>query len=122
MTIFQVNDPLRNTFDGHANDDPETAQYDAPATDKRLSSLLFNSHANIAQKAYFAVCGWDPRRDEALLLEQLLKEEGLQTKSDVYPGLPHGFWTTCPTLPESKAWLKKLLGGLNWMLEQETQF
>lgn len=95
----------------------QTAKYGAPPFDKRLSSLLFDSHADIARKAYFSVCGWDPRRDESLLLEQILKGEGLETKLDVYPGLPHGFWTTCPDLPESKRWLEKLLQGLAWIFD-----
>lgn len=34
----------------------------------------------------------------SLLFEHLLKAAGLSTKTDVYPGLPHGFWTTCPDL------------------------
>lgn len=32
-----------------------------------------------------------PRRGEALLFKQLLKEENIGTKWDVYPGLPHVF-------------------------------
>ncbi|KAH7206901.1 Alpha/Beta hydrolase protein [Fusarium oxysporum] len=91
--------------------------YGAPPTDKRLSPLLFDSHAGIAKKAYFAICGWDPRRDEAILLDQLLQEVGLPTKSHIYSGLPHGFWTTCPDLPVSKKWLQDLLQGVHWLLE-----
>lgn len=91
--------------------------YGAPPEDKRLSPLLFDSHADIAKKAYFAICGWDPRRDEAILLEQLLQEADLSTKSHVYSGLPHGFWTTCPDLPVSKKWLEDLLQGMRWLLE-----
>ncbi|CCT64565.1 uncharacterized protein FFB20_00482 [Fusarium fujikuroi] len=91
--------------------------YGAPPTDKRLSPLLFDSHAGIAKKAYFAICGWDPRRDEAILLDQLLQEVGLSTKSHIYSGLPHGFWTTCPDLPVSKKWLQDLLQGVRWLLE-----
>lgn len=92
-------------------------KYGAPPEDKRLSPLLFESHADIAKKAYFAICGWDPRRDEAILLEELLKDAGLSTKAHVYPGLPHGFWTTCPDLPCSKKWLEDLLEGLEWMIQ-----
>ncbi|EWZ42725.1 hypothetical protein FOCG_02293 [Fusarium oxysporum f. sp. radicis-lycopersici 26381] len=91
--------------------------YGAPPIDKRLSPLLFDSHAGIAKKAYFAICGWDPRRDEAILLDQLLQEVGLPTKSHIYSGLPHGFWTTCPDLPVSKKWLQDLLQGVHWLLE-----
>jgi len=74
------------------------AKYGAPPEDKRLSPLLFESHAGLAKKAIFYICGWDPRRDEALLFEQLLKKEYVDTKKYVYSGLPHGFWTTCPDL------------------------
>ncbi|KAF4436410.1 AB hydrolase superfamily [Fusarium acutatum] len=91
--------------------------YGAPPTDKRLSPLLFDSHAGIAKKAYFAICGWDPRRDEAILLDQLLQEVGLSTRSHIYSGLPHGFWTSCPDLPVSKKWLQDLLQGVHWLLE-----
>jgi acetyl esterase/lipase len=97
--------------------DHATGLYGAPPTDKRLSPLLFDSHAGIAEKAYFAICGWDPRRDEAILLDQLLQEAGLSTKSHIYSGLPHGFWTTCPDLPVSKEWLQDLLQGVRWLLE-----
>ena len=92
-------------------------KYGAPAEDKRLSPLLFESHAGIAKKAYFAICGWDPRRDEALVFEKMLEDAGVTTKSDMYPGLPHGFWTTVPDLPVSRDWLVKLLDGIRWMLE-----
>lgn len=92
-------------------------KYGAPPEDKRLSPLRYDSQADLAGKAYFAVCGWDPRRDEAILLEQLLREAGTATKIHVYQGLPHGFWTTCPDLPVSKQWLEHLLAGMRWMLE-----
>ncbi|KAI9900992.1 hypothetical protein N3K66_005254 [Trichothecium roseum] len=92
-------------------------KYGAPPEDKRLSPLLFESHKGIADKAYFAVCGWDPRRDEAILLDELLKEAGLLTRSDMYAGKPHGFWGSCPDLPDSKKWLEQLLDALRWMSE-----
>ena len=91
--------------------------YGAPPSDKRLSPLLYDSHAGIAKKAYFAVCGWDPRRDEALLFEELLKSAGLSTILHIYPGLPHGFWTTCPDLQVSATWLDHYVDGLRWLIE-----
>ncbi|GME36548.1 Potassium transporter [Neofusicoccum parvum] len=85
------------------------AKYGAPPSDRRLSPLRFPSHVGLAKKAIFQVCGWDPRRDEGLLFEQLLKEAGVQTRLLVYSGLPHGFWTTCPDLPVSEAWEEDLV-------------
>lgn len=79
--------------------------------------MLFDTHSGIAKKAFFAVCGWDPRRDEALLFGKLLQESDVVVKLHVYPGLPHGFWTSCPDLPVSKVWLEDLIRGVEWMLE-----
>ncbi|KAF4471214.1 AB hydrolase superfamily [Fusarium albosuccineum] len=114
LSVDEINDApglTRKSIDYFAG------KYGAPPEDKRLSPLLFDSHAGIAKKAYFAICGWDPRRDEAVLLDQLLQEEGLSTKKHIYQGLPHGFWTTCPDLPVSKKWLEDLLEGMRWMIE-----
>ncbi|KAB8071951.1 Alpha/Beta hydrolase protein [Aspergillus leporis] len=78
--------------------------------DRNLSvDELFESHANLAPRVAFYVSGWDPRRDEALLFEQLLREEELGTKLIVYPGLPYGFWTTCPDLEVSRCWQRVLI-------------
>lgn len=59
----------------------------------------------------FIFAGGNPRRDEALLFEQLLKKEDVDTKKYVYSGLPHGFWTTCPDLDVSKTWGQDLIEG-----------
>lgn len=60
----------------------------------KLSQLLYLFYDSLAQRAYFQICGWEERRDEALLYDELLKEKGIETKKDVYPGLPQGRWTT----------------------------
>ncbi|BCS29075.1 alpha/beta hydrolase [Aspergillus puulaauensis] len=95
-------------------------KYGAPPADVRRSPLLFESHSDLALRAAVYVCGWDPRRDETLLFEQLLREEGVKTKNYIYPGLPHGFWTMCPDLPVSKEWEKDLLEGVKFLLEDST--
>ncbi|KAJ0419958.1 Alpha/Beta hydrolase protein [Aspergillus carlsbadensis] len=92
-------------------------KYRAPPTDVRRSPLLFESHSGLAQRAVVYACGWDPRRDETLLVEEILRAEGVATKKYIYPGLPHGFWGTCPDLEESKRWKKDLLNGVRFLLE-----
>lgn len=92
-------------------------KYGAPYDDKRYSPLLHSSRKGLAKKAFFQTCGWDPRRDEAILYRQLLQDEGIETREKIYKGLPHGFWTTCPDLPESKAAIQDTVDGVNWMLE-----
>ena len=71
----------------------------------------------MAKKAYFSVCGWDPRRDEALLLGKILRADELQVKDKTYAGLPHGFWTTCPDLEVSRNWEKDVIDAVGWLLE-----
>lgn len=115
LSVNEINDApglTRKSIDYFAT------KYGAPPEDKRLSPLLFESHANLAKKAIFYICGWDPRRDEALLFEQILKEEHIDTKAYLYPGLPHGFWTTCPDLDVSKDWQKDLIEGVRFLLDQ----
>lgn len=92
-------------------------KYGAPPEDKRYSPLLESTRNGLAKKAFFQICGWDPRRDEALLYSDLLREEGLVTLARVYKGLPHGFWTTCPELEESVDARKDTVDGVKWLLE-----
>lgn len=92
--------------------------YGADPLDKRRSPLLYNSRAGIARKVYLAVCGWDPRRDEAILFDDLLREAGVQTKMKVYKGLPHGFWTVCPDLPLRQKFHDDLFEGVEWLLDE----
>lgn len=84
-----------------------------------FSPLNFKTgHAGLPP-SYFQICGADPLRDEALIYERLLREdEGIKTKVDVYPGLPHGFWSMFPTMPSSKLFVEESVKGVQWLLEQ----
>ncbi|KXT17282.1 hypothetical protein AC579_519 [Pseudocercospora musae] len=92
-------------------------KYGTPYDDRRYSPLLHPSRKGLAKKAFFQTCGWDSRRDEAILYRKFLQEEGIETREKIYKGLPHGFWTTCPDLPESKAAIQDTVDGVKWMLE-----
>ena len=49
------------------------------ATDPDFSPLLATSHAGLPP-ACMQVCGMDPLRDEGILYEKVLKEQGVKTK------------------------------------------
>jgi acetyl esterase/lipase len=80
--------------------------------------LIFPSHEGLPP-TYFQICGADPLRDEGLIYEQVLREDGgVKTRLDVFPGLPHGFWSWFPMAEFSKDFQMKTVEGLKWLLEQ----
>ena len=85
-----------------------------------FSPLNFKTgHAGLPP-TFLQICGADPLRDEALIYERVLREEeGIKTKVNVYPGLPHGFWSVFNTLPSSRKFVEESVKGVQWLLEQK---
>ncbi|KAH9818136.1 alpha/beta hydrolase fold, partial [Teratosphaeria destructans] len=85
-----------------------------------FSPLLFpTGHAGLPP-TYFQICGKDPLRDEALIFERILRQdESIKTKVDVYPGMPHGFWSVALELKASKKFVDDSVKGWEWLLEQQ---
>ncbi|KAM0338117.1 hypothetical protein ACHAPU_011445 [Fusarium lateritium] len=69
-------------------------------------------------RTYFQVCGLDILRDEDLIYEQVLREEnGIETKLNVYPGMPHIFWGNFAHLDQGKKAAVDLVEGIKWLLK-----
>ncbi|KAF8521194.1 alpha/beta hydrolase fold-domain-containing protein [Hysterangium stoloniferum] len=66
--------------------------------------------------AYIQIAGMDPLRDEAFLYARLLREAGIATKIDVYPGFPHAFQLFSPALLASRRQNSQLREGIEWLL------
>ena len=46
----------------------------------------------------------------------MLKNEGVETRLDLYRGLPHAFWHPYKELPQSKQWDERTMKGFAWLL------
>ncbi|KAF8583022.1 hypothetical protein K439DRAFT_1661517 [Ramaria rubella] len=93
--------------------------YKAPdLTSPDIAPLLASSHEGLPP-AYVQVCGLDPLRDEGFLYEKVLRENGIPTKIECYPGLPHGFWAVAPSISLSKKYREDTLRGIKWLIERK---
>ncbi|OQU94865.1 hypothetical protein CLAIMM_01156 isoform 3 [Cladophialophora immunda] len=70
--------------------------------------------------ALIQISGLDPLRDEEFAYADRLKESGIPVDVELFPGLPHGFYTfpqleaTTEYFKQSAAWVKKLLSSKGW--------
>ena len=67
----------------------------------------------------FWVCGMDPLRDDAIVYDRVLKENGTKTRFKMYSGVPHSFWSFAPSLKLSQQAVRDFVEGIGWLLKQK---
>ncbi len=110
-----ANAPLMNTAESERLNKNYEPDYSSPLYSPFNSK---NRHVGVP-RTYVQSCGADPLRDDSLILNRALKEAGVETRLDLYPGLLHASWAYFPQLKSSKQFLIDIAQGFAWLLRQE---
>lgn len=111
-----VNDKLGNV----SMDAMGATMYGADKSSELYAPLVWPgklSHRGLP-RVYSQVCGREAARDLALVFDDLLKEEEVPTRLDVYQGLPHCFWYPFKQHSRAADWERDTVVGFKWLLQR----
>ncbi|KAJ7868245.1 hypothetical protein B0H14DRAFT_3441390 [Mycena olivaceomarginata] len=67
---------------------------------------------------YIQICGFDPAT-KACCTNGCCANKVFPRGLNIYPGIPHSFHVSAPTMMATKKWEADLRAGLKWILAQE---
>jgi acetyl esterase/lipase len=67
---------------------------------------------------HIMVCGGDPLRDDRLIYKRALRENGVKTRLNIYPGMLHGYGAF-PGLEFARKAFRDEMKGVGWLLGKE---
>lgn len=89
-------------------------QHYSPVPESPDWAVMRDPHFSAWPRTYIQVGGSDPLRDDGLILQRCLEQHGVETRLDVYPGMPHilfGLGTT-----QSTKAFEDVAAGMKWLL------
>ncbi|KAL4865427.1 hypothetical protein BDV12DRAFT_174697 [Aspergillus spectabilis] len=113
--IENVNAPILNV----ADIDRAEVHYKPDAWSDKFTPYAYPDEVPHMPPAYVQAVGMDPLRDDGLIYERYLKDRGVKTRLDFYPGVPHCHYAFHPDLESSRKFRRDVALGVGWLLGKD---